>query len=102
MKEVNMETSWRTVQMFLDEEGVYEVEIDQDDPTKVRCTCPSFSKSSKCKHVKHVKEVMSANAGHYSINIPVDIDETEAFDAITDPDLFRNFVIKYAKVEVID
>jgi hypothetical protein len=45
---------------------------------------------------------MATNQGHYSIQIPLDIDETEAIAAIDDPDQFRNFVIKYGKVEVID
>jgi hypothetical protein len=102
MKEVNMNISWRTVQMFLEEDGVAEVEVDQDNNSKVRCSCPTFSKSARCKHVKYVREQMSTNQGHYSIQIPLDIDETEAIAAIDDPDEFRNFVIKYGKVEVID
>lgn len=102
MKEVNMSISWRTVQLFLEDNGVCEVEIDQDNKSRVRCNCPAFSKVSRCKHVKHVREQMATNQGHYSIQIPLDIDETEAIAAIDNAEEFRNFVVKYGKVEVID
>jgi hypothetical protein len=102
MKEVNMHISWRTVQMFLEDTGVAEVEVDQKNKSKIRCSCPAFFKSARCKHVKYVREQMSTNHGHYSIQIPLDVDETEAIAAIDNPEEFRNFVIKYGKVEVID
>ena len=102
MKEVNMSISWRTVQLFLEDDGVAEVEIDQDNKSKIRCSCPAFFKAARCKHVKYVREQMSTNQGHYSIQIPLDIDETEAIAAINNAEEFRNFVVKYGKVEVID
>lgn len=102
MKEVSMDITWRTVQVFLEPDGVVEVEVDQENPTKARCTCPGFARSARCKHVKYVKEYMEKNDGHYSINIPVDVDEEEAIQAMRNPNAFRDFIIKYAKVEVID
>jgi len=38
------DVNWRTVQMFLGEEGVSEVSVDADNAFNVRCTCPSYSK----------------------------------------------------------
>jgi transposase len=102
MKEVSMDITWRTVQVFLEDYGVIEVEVDQENPTKARCTCPGFERTARCKHVKHVKESMEENEGHYSIYIPVEVDEQEAFKAMSDPTLFRDFIIKYGKVAVID
>jgi hypothetical protein len=102
MKDVTMGIEWRTVQLFLEVDGVCEVEIDADNNTKVRCTCKSFSTVARCKHVKHVKKSMSENNGHYSISIPENVDEEEAFAAMGDTKLFRDFIIKYGKVEVLD
>lgn len=102
MKEVKMDITWRTVQLFLEEYGVVEVEVDQDNANKVRCTCPVFQKVAKCKHSKHVKQEMSENDGHYSIHIPIHVDEREAIDAMKNPEKFREFIIKYGKVEVLD
>jgi hypothetical protein len=102
VKEVSMDIQWRTVQLFLESFGVVEVEVDQDNHSKIRCTCPVFNKQAKCKHVRHVKDVMNDNNGHYSIQIPVDVDETLAITAMKTAEGFRDFVIKYGKVEVID
>jgi hypothetical protein len=101
MKEVNMDISWRTVQLFLEEDGVVEVEVDQDNHSKVRCTCAGFLRAARCKHTKYVKNHMAENDGHYSVQIPVDIDDDEAFKAIQSAASFRDFIIKYGKVEVI-
>lgn len=97
-----MDITWQTVQLFLEDYGVAEVEVDQDNANKARCTCPLFQKTAKCKHTKHIKQQMSQNEGHYSIFIPVHVDEEEAFAAMKNPELFRDFVIKYGKVEVLD
>jgi hypothetical protein len=97
-----MDISWRTVQIFLEEYGVVEAEVDQDNHQKVRCSCPVFQRGAKCKHTKYVKEVMSRNNGHYSIQIHANVDEKTAFAAMNSSEEFHDFVVKYAKVEVID
>jgi hypothetical protein len=102
MKEASMDIEWRTVQIFLEDYGVVEVEIDQDNNQKVRCTCPTFSKAARCKHTKYVKNVMANNDGHYSIQVKTEVNEADAINAMSNADSFRNFVVKYAKVEVID
>ena len=102
MKEAAMDIQWRTIQLFLEEYGIVEVELYQDNNQKVRCTCPSFSKAARCKHTRYVKDSMEKNDGHYAIQIKADVDEDVAFKAMGNADAFRDFVVKYAKVEVID
>lgn len=97
-----MDIQWRTVQIFLEDYGVVEVEIDQDNSQKARCTCPQFDKSARCKHTKYVKSVMAENDGHYAIQVKTEVNENDAVVAMLDATAFRDFVVKYAKVEVID
>jgi hypothetical protein len=44
---------------------------------------------------------MRQNQGHYSITVPSEIPEEYALEASDDPKKFREFVVKYAKVEVL-
>ena len=97
-----MDIDWRTVQLFLGDEGVSEVQIDSENSTKVRCSCNAFSKSARCKHARFVKNQIGNNDGHYSIHVPLDISDEYAFTAMSSADAFREFIIKYGKVEVID
>lgn len=101
MKDVNMDATWRTVQLFLDDDGIAEVEVDHTSPRKIRCNCAQFGPRLKCKHTAFVKQSMENNDGHYSIKVSADVDEEAAFDAIQNPTSFRDFVISYGKVEVI-
>lgn len=102
MRGTEMEIDWRTVQLFLDENGVHEVEVDVDSSKKVRCTCSSFKATARCRHAKFVKTQIEENSGNYSIQIPVDISDEEALKAMSSAVSFRDFIIKYGKVEVID
>lgn len=97
-----MDISWRTVQFFLDDEGVSEVEVDQENGAKVRCDCLQFSRAARCKHAKYVKDAMVGNEGHYTLEVPVNVDDEEAFMAMVDATKFRNFVMKYGKVVVLE
>ncbi|CAB4123902.1 hypothetical protein UFOVP45_54 [uncultured Caudovirales phage] len=101
MKETAMDIDWRTVQLFLEDDGVCEVEVDADNHDTIRCTCKSYKSSSKCKHSKYVRKSMEENNGAYSIRINNDVPEDEALQAMSNSVTFRDFVIKYAKVEVI-
>lgn len=102
MKGLSMQIDWRTVQLFLETDGVVEVQIDAENNQKIRCTCSSFNNATRCKHAKFVKKQMDANDGFYSIHIPEDVDDDAAFIAMSTPESFRDFIIKYGKVEVID
>lgn len=101
MKDVQLVSEWRTVQLFLGEEGIAEVEVDSLRPNSARCSCSRFEAKNKCDHVKRVKEVMSSNNGHYTVHIPVEIEDNEAEEAMLSAEAFRNFIIKYGKVEVL-
>lgn len=95
------EVSWRTVQIFLGDEGVSEVCIDADNAFHAKCTCQSFAKFKKCKHTDFVLQKIKDNNGHYGVQIPDTVDDDIAFEALNDPESFRYFVIRYGKIEVL-
>jgi hypothetical protein len=91
------------VQFFISvDEGVCEVEIDAENPRKLRCSCSSFPRYARCKHTKLVRETMEENDGHFPIRIPSDVSDEESIAAIMKPETFRDFVIKYGTPQVID
>lgn len=96
-----MDIEWRTIQLFLGEDGVAEVSVDATNPKKLTCTCKQFPSLAKCKHVRWVRDRM-AGTGVYNVSIPDHISDKEAETALSDSDLFRDLVIKYGTVEVID
>jgi len=95
----NLET-WRTVQLFLSTTGVYEVQLRPGDTT-ARCNCPSYRVRSTCKHTEFIQQRMLENSGQYAILVPEDVPEDEAAKANDSADAFRNFILKYARVEVL-
>lgn len=100
-KEVEMAISWRTVQLFISEDGVAEVEVDAEFNDKIRCSCKAFNASSKCRHSKFVKNRMEEGDGHYIVQVPEDVDDEEAINAMKDPSKWRAFVIEHGEVEVL-
>lgn len=98
------EDEYRTVQIFLSDEGVHDVQISTEDSSKMHCNCPRFLLSKRCPHVKFVKERMKETDGHYTI--PIDEEdapsEEEIMESIKTPEQFRQFLIKYATIEVVD
>jgi len=102
MKGKSMESRWRTVQLFLSSQGagIFEVEVDTETKN-MRCSCPVWQKLYSCKHTLFVGTKMKMNRGHYSILVPDEVPESVAEEANEDPKKFRDFVVKYAKVEVL-
>lgn len=102
MKGGKLDTPWRTVQVFISSQaaGIFEVEVNTDTKN-TRCNCPVWKKTEACKHSKFVKDKMRFNDGHYSIQIPTAVAEEIALEASETSAAFRDFVIRYAKVEVI-
>jgi len=96
-----MSSAWRTVQQFISAQGmgIFEVEVETDTK-ETRCTCPVFLKKDSCKHIQFVNEKIKLT-GHYSILVPNEIPEEMALEANSDAAKFREFVIKYAKIEVL-
>lgn len=102
MKETNMTDAWRTVQLFLSSQaaGIFEVEVETEIKD-IRCNCPVWKTKKSCKHSRFVRRKMDNNDGHYSIMVPYEIDDDLALAANDSPKKFREFVLRYAKVEVL-
>lgn len=102
MREFTMQSTWRTVQLFLTKDAIAEVEVNSANNKEVRCNCKGYNKLSRCNHVKYVKKAMQENHGHYTISIPHHVEEELLELAMSDSEMFRQFIIDYAKVEVLD
>lgn len=101
MKGQYMESLWRTVQQFISYQGtgIFEVEINLDSKD-VRCNCPVYTKKGSCKHCMFVNSRIK-DSGHYSIMIPDEVSEELAIEANESQQKFREFVVKYGKIEVL-
>lgn len=93
---------WRTIQIFLEDDGVYELEADSEDYQKMRCSCSFYKSGKRCKHMRHVRRRIEENGGTYAIQIPATVNDEDVIEAMKDRDLFRKFVIDNAKIEVIE
>lgn len=101
MKDNTMtENAWRTVQMFLSTQGVFEVEVNTDSHA-VRCNCSNFRIRNTCAHEKHVNSKSKDNGGTYPVKLSPRATEEEAEKAQESPEAFRSFIVKYGKVEVL-
>ena len=100
MKGVSM-SDWFTIQMFLLDDGVCEVLGHTDDYRKMRCTCSSYTPIGKCKHVKFSRKKMEETEGVLHLTIPPSVTDDEADSIMRTSESFREFVIKYGKVEYL-
>ncbi len=91
---------WRTVQMFLSSRGIFEVEIDLESDN-VKCTCPGFQARNVCKHSRLVVSKARTNGGIYPLQVSSKATVSETNRANMSSESFRDFVIKYGKIEVI-
>lgn len=91
---------WRTVQIYLSENGVSEVEVDIESAA-LRCNCEMYSSRRQCKHVRIVEAKMKKNGGTYPVQISSRASAAETKRANRSSKEFRDFVIKYGKVEVL-
>lgn len=95
--------SRRLIQVFLSAKssthpGIYEVSVDAND--NLFCTCPGGVATGECKHTKFVKAKMDANKGTYPLEINKKAKPEEAELARQSNDLFRDFIIKFGRIEV--
>lgn len=96
-----MSTQWRTVQQFISASNVGVFEVEMDTETKeTRCNCPVWEKKTSCKHVAFVNNKINTR-GHYAITVPLEVPEELAIVANESPETFREFVVHYAKIEVL-
>lgn len=100
MRELSV-IDWRTVQLFLSDDGVHEVQLDIQDNRNIKCTCKRFKTFKKCKHTNWIENEIVEAGGHFSIQIDVEVPEEVADSAFDDAETFRDFVLKYGKVEVL-
>ena len=100
MKKGSRVDSWRTVQLFISPTGVYEVQLSPEEADP-RCSCATYKVRNACKHTKFIKTRMAENDGHYAILVPDNIPEELAEQANETAEKFREFVLKYARVEVL-
>ena len=96
-----MDIKWRTVQFFISLNGVCEVQADDSEKKKLRCTCIDFNLLAKCKHTKFVREKIG-ETGSYTIKLAEDAEEETIVAAMEDPDMFRDFLLHYSKIESIE
>jgi hypothetical protein len=95
---------FRLVQVFLSQTqtpgpGIYEVSV-QEGTEKLSCTCPGFKGRATCKHVKFVKTRIENNNGNYPLEISSRASKDDADKARQSNTDFREFVIKFGKIEV--
>jgi hypothetical protein len=91
--------NYRLLQVFLSMAGVFEVYVNMKKKT-YRCTCPGFRARRWCKHCDVVGEKALSENGYA---LPVKqgappLDDDTMLDAVK----FRDWVIHYGKVEVLD
>jgi hypothetical protein len=79
--------------------GIYEVSVGDDDD--FNCTCPGFSGRARCKHVAFVKARIETNNGTYPLEISSRATTDDAAKAQKSSKDFREFIIKFGKVEVL-
>jgi hypothetical protein len=104
MKENIVRTDLKLVQVFLPNTstsgpGIYEVSVG--DPNEFYCTCPGFSSRMKCKHITFVKARIDINNGNYPLEISSRATPDDAERAKESNEEFRDFIIKFGKVEVL-
>jgi hypothetical protein len=92
--------TWQTTQLFLSTTGVHEVQINLDNQ-KLRCNCQGASSRSYCKHMVFVDKRMERNGGVYPVEISKNAKMEDAAIANLDPEAFREFLVRYGKIEVV-
>lgn len=98
MKDTTM--TWQITQLFLSETGVHEVYVHMDSK-KLKCNCEGFIARSNCKHARFVADRIKSNHGTYPVEVSNKAPHSEGAMASLDPELFRDFLIKYGKIQVI-
>jgi hypothetical protein len=86
--------------MFLSPRGVFEVELNMST-SSTRCTCPAYAARQFCKHTRWVESRMRNNGGTYPMSVSTRAPAVEATRANKSSAAFREFVVKYGKIEVI-
>lgn len=75
-------------------------EVYLEKSGELTCTCPGFKGRATCKHVRLVRERMEDNGGAYPMEVSLRATQEEADAASSSNESFREFVVKFGKVEV--
>jgi hypothetical protein len=94
----------KLVQVFLSQSqtpgpGIFEVSVDDDN--KFYCTCQGYKGRNTCKHVKFVQARVKSNGGdNYPLEFSSRATKDDVFKAKQSKEEFRDFVIRFGKIEV--
>lgn len=93
----------RLIQIFLPKTavpgpGIFEVSVD--NVGDLFCTCPGFENKGSCKHTRIVNTRIKTNGGTYPLEISKRATAEEADAAQVSNEAFREFIIKFGKIEV--
>ena len=97
-------TGKRLLQVFISHKstnpgpGIFEVSTDSEK--NISCTCPGFLSKSECKHAALVEKKIQYADGVYPFDFSEKVTTNDIRLAMKSEDLFREFIIKYAKIEV--
>lgn len=95
------ETRWRTIQFFLLPTGSGVCEVESDVDGHFKCSCRTYDSRGACRHIRFVQNRSKSNNGVYPLKVSKRASSKEIATAQRDPKQFREFVIKYGKVEVL-
>lgn len=98
------DNDYRVVQFFLSPSqspgpGIFEVSMSKDG-FSYKCTCPGYQGRKTCKHLKFVKARVENNDGTYPMEISTRATKEDAKKATESSDSFREFILKFGKIEV--
>lgn len=99
-----MDSQLRLLQVFLTQgsvPGPSVYEVSQSTTDKLVCTCPGYRGRNTCKHVKFVQARIDDNHGTYPLEITYKATPEDALNAQKSNDAFRDFVLKFGKIEVV-
>lgn len=94
---------WRTIRVFLDDNGVDEVDWDIDNPTMLRCTCFQYSRnaSKRCKHIVFLLREARDNGGNFQVRLDKEVPDNVVTETLQDAKAFRDMVIRYSTAVVL-
>lgn len=103
-EKIPVTNEFKIVQVFLplsERRGpeIYEVSSNE---VELRCTCFGFLSKNRCKHIDFVQARIDANGGKtYPLEISTRATKEDAEKALASVENFREFIIKFGRVEVI-
>jgi hypothetical protein len=93
----------RLIQVFLSPTatpGPSIFEVSSSPEGSLSCTCSGYKGRTTCKHTRFVKARIDSNNGNYPLEVSKAATEEDTEKAKESPEAFREFVIRFAKIEV--